>query len=334
MGVVSLGASAAAGALGGGAAAGRAQQAASAPAAAAMLERAMARAAPQAKRALASASASARDCAPSAAAAPASALQAESQQLRMAFCDAAQSEMDASEEAGEAAEASAMAALSVRMRWGTGGGGGGGAALPLPAYEAVAPLAVAPAHGGAGGVDGARADAKEGLRAEPASDADLAAGFAVFSSYLDKVVGIRGQALGVYADAGALLPEEGRAALRASVAVLDDPANLAVADPPPGQWIVYGMARKASANHGVIAALVHSLECKLALLQTAVDCPFCMERVGEGGRTAHVVPACCHRACSDCWENWAQVCATQGRAAFCPLCRGPAELMAVLSPDA
>ena len=291
----------------------------------AMLERAMARAAPQARRALAAASASALECAPSAAAPSVSAALAEAQ-LRAAMCSVAQDEMGSSAEAGQAASAGAMARLCAL---GAGGGGGGGA-LALPAYEAEAPLAAQAAAGG--GEDGGLREALEGLRAEPASDADLAAGFAVFSAYLDKVVEIRGQALEVYADAGKLLPAEGRGALAASVAVLDDPANLAVADPPPGQWIVYGMAKQANRNHGVISALVHGLESKLALLQEAVDCPFCLEGVGGEGRAVHIVPACCHRTCGDCWGNWAQVCAAQGRAVFCPLCRGPGEFLEVLSP--
>lgn len=272
----------------------------------------MARAAPSARRAIemASAGASSQGAA------------AQDEALRLAFCGVAQQEMDSSVEAGQFEQMRAMSRLSA-PRLAAGGAGG------APAYQAVVPLAAQAAHAGA---EPALADALEGLRPIPASDADCATGFTVFTTYLDKVTDIRAQALAVYADAGALLGGEGKAALAGSVAMLDKAENLGVEDPPPGQWIVYGMARKANTNHASISALVHALESKLALLQGECDCPMCLEPVGAGS-PAHIISPCCHRTCQECWSNWSNVCAAQHKAPFCPLCRGPAEFMAVLNGE-
>jgi hypothetical protein len=330
MGVVSLGSASAALPGGGGGGGGGAACAYSAPPTllamaagpargatphALMLERAVARAAPSARLAIASASETASALGGGSGGGSGGG-EAE-QQLRAAFCGIARSEMDGSADAAVLEEASALSRLSAPRAAGAH-------------YQAVAPLAAQAAAGGAG--EGGLDEAVEALRAQPASDADLAAGFDVFTTYLDKVTDIRGQALKVYEDAGRLLPQEGKAALAGSVAALDKAENLGIADPPPGQWIVYGMARKANSNHALISQLVHGLETKLALLQEEVDCPFCLDKVGTEGRATHIVPSCCHRACQECWQNWGNVCGAQGRAPFCPLCRGPAEFMAVLNP--
>lgn len=235
--------------------------------------------------------------------------------VQEAMVGLAQEEMAGSAGAAELEMASASARLSA-------------AAAGEGAYQAVVPLAAA-AAAGPGGDDGGLGRALEGLRAEPASDAACASGFAVFTTYLDKVTEIRGSAMKVYTDASALLPEEGKAALKASFGALDSAANLGVEDPPPGQWIVYGMAKKCSSNQALIAQLVHSLETKLALLTGEVDCPMCLESVG-GERPAHIL-ACCHKTCRECWQNWSNVCAAQHRQPFCPLCRGPAEFLEVLN---
>jgi hypothetical protein len=237
--------------------------------------------------------------------------------VQEAMVGLAQEEMAGSAGAAELEMASASARLSA-------------AAAGEGAYQAVVPLAAAAAAGPGG--DGGLGGALEGLRAEPASDAACASGFAVFTTYLDKVTEIRGSAIKVYTDASALLPEEGKAALKASFGSLDSAANLGVEDPPPGQWIVYGMAKKCSSNQALIAQLVHSLETKLALLTGEVDCPMCLESVG-GERPAHIL-ACCHKTCKECWQNWSNVCTAQHRQPFCPLCRGPAEFLEVLNTPA
>ena len=192
--------------------------------------------------------------------------------MRAAFSGVACSEMASSSEAAAEESSSAMARMSSALSAG-------------PSYQAVAPMAAS-----AGLEAGELAEGIEGLRVQPTSDAELETGFSVFTTYRDKVSEIRTQALQLYSDAAALLPEEGKSALGASVKALDRAENLGIADPPPGEWIVYGMARKAYGNHALISSLVHSLETKLALLQQAVDCPMCLEAVGGGQRAR--LPTC------------------------------------------
>jgi hypothetical protein len=51
---------------------------------------------------------------------------------------------------------------------------------------------------------------------------------------------------------------------------------------------------------------------------------------GASGRDVKILQ-CCHKVCKECWDEWAEVCAHDGQAPLCPVCRNQEFLVAIAS---
>jgi hypothetical protein len=179
----------------------------------------------------------------------------------------------------------------------------------LGAGEAVAAEAAAAPPGG--GAEFAALLAQ--LRQEP-PDAECGAKFELFTSYLGTVEMLRDTLLEQARTSRALLPPAAAAALDADIKKVDAD-GMGVAD-VEGVWVVHGMAQTARANHAALSRVTRDLETKLRLAVEPGECPMCLDMCGVGHKPEKVL-ACCHKACADCWSEWAAV----QNPPFCPLCR-------------
>ena len=103
------------------------------------------------------------------------------------------------------------------------------------------------------------------------------------------------------------------------------------ADEVQGVWIVYGMMQQAHSNYTFIYNAVRDINTKLALVSQTPDCPICCEAMGgASGRDVKILQ-CCHKVCKECWDEWAEVCAHDGQAPLCPVCRNQEFLVAIAS---
>lgn len=128
---------------------------------------------------------------------------------------------------------------------------------------------------------------------------------------------MRDQVIALWAASQPSFAAGAAASINRALAAAESHASMAVPD-QAGVWLVYGMLRVATRNHGALAAVVRDIETKLRLLAEETECPMCLEPLGTGdGRKPAKVLACCHKTCAACWAEWCAV----NAAPFCPLCR-------------
>jgi hypothetical protein len=157
------------------------------------------------------------------------------------------------------------------------------------------------------------------LKVEPINDSESYTKFLLFDEYLSTVVLLRDQVHSLFARGLPALSAAGAAAsgLSRRLKSIDAMENLAVEEPPRGEWLVYGMARRAAKNHSALSSALRELETKLALVaREDLECPFCFEVC-----VSPKILSCCHKACTECWTHWVNVRAEQHDGPpFCPYC--------------
>ena len=79
------------------------------------------------------------------------------------------------------------------------------------------------------------------------------------------------------------------------------------------------MMKQASTNSKTLSNLLREINTKLGLLAEQTDCPICMEVFNESRPSTTL--ACCHKVCSECWDEWSGVQRENHRPIYCPLCR-------------
>ena len=168
------------------------------------------------------------------------------------------------------------------------------------------------------------------LEIEPKEDSELAAKFALFETFLQKVTVIREQTLQFWDENKDLFEGGSRAAAQKEIKKIDAEDCLGIID-DPRKWFVYSMTKKANDNSGMIAQTLSLLRSRLEQInnEDVGECPFCLDDMGplkDADQT--VVLQCCHRVCKPCWEHWQEV---KGARAFCPLCRNQDFVAEVLS---
>ena len=165
------------------------------------------------------------------------------------------------------------------------------------------------------------------LRDEPDTDAERAAKFALFETYLETVTKMREQTFAFWQESkpdfvgveNLAAPSGGGGAVRAvekALKQIDRAHNMGMPDFDGPVWFVHGMCKKAAQNSAVIDGVLRSVRTKLDLLSRQDECPICLECFDA----EHIpqVLGCCHKVCDECWAHWKEV--RHGRA-FCPLCR-------------
>lgn len=153
------------------------------------------------------------------------------------------------------------------------------------------------------------------LQREPDNDAEIAAKFGMYESFLKTVETIREQTLGFWEENKELFTGASHASALKSIHDIDSEAALGVLD-DPSKWFVFLMTKQVNANSGAIQRVLSQLQSRLELLsREASDCPFCLEPTPTD---KEVTLGCCHKCCSDCWTHWV---ALKGNSAFCPLCK-------------
>jgi len=155
------------------------------------------------------------------------------------------------------------------------------------------------------------------LRTEPTNDEEITAKFAIFETYMDSVTVLRKDVYTTWESAKPQFESGAIQFIDQQLKRVDQTENLGIID-QDGVWIVYGMMSKASKNHTLLSSILKDIETKLALLASEVDCPMCLEPLGNGeGKKPAKILGCCHRTCQDCWTEWSAV----HPHPFCPLCR-------------
>ena len=153
------------------------------------------------------------------------------------------------------------------------------------------------------------------LETEPTDPAETSAKFTLFENASQTVTTIREQTLKFWAENQASFPgKSGEECLR-DITKIDSQDAMGIQD-DPRVWFIFSMIKKCNENSTAINDLLSRFRSRLELLlQEPGDCPFCLEVMTQ--ETACAL-GCCHRVCSDCWDNWVEL---KGANAFCPLCR-------------
>lgn len=150
---------------------------------------------------------------------------------------------------------------------------------------------------------------------EPTDPAEAAAKFTLFENASQTVTTIREQTLKFWTENKASFPgKSGEECLR-DIAKIDSQNAMGIED-NPRVWFILSMIKKCNENSTAINDLLAKFRARLELLlQEPGDCPFCLDPMTLESACAL---GCCHRVCSDCWDNWVEL---KGANAFCPLCR-------------
>ena len=153
------------------------------------------------------------------------------------------------------------------------------------------------------------------LQTEPTDSTEAAAKFSLFENASQTVTTIREQTLKFWAENQASFPgKSGEECLR-DITKIDSQDAMGIQE-DPRVWFIFSMIKKCNQNSTAINDLLSKFRGRLELLlQEPGDCPFCLEVMTQ--ETACAL-GCCHRVCSDCWDNWVEL---KGANAFCPLCR-------------
>jgi len=167
------------------------------------------------------------------------------------------------------------------------------------------------------------------LRREPTNDAELAAKFQLYETFLQTVIDSRKATYDFWKDCKAdFAAAAGNVVTQVEKDLkdIDSQDNLGIVF-HEHRWYVYDMTVQADKNNEMIKGVLKKIETKLELLgKDDDDCPFCLEPLNEVGNV--VTLGCCHKTCKECWDNWQEI---RGRAAFCPLCRQDEFLNDVMS---
>ncbi len=160
---------------------------------------------------------------------------------------------------------------------------------------------------------------------EPTDDVELTAKFTLFETFLATVTLIREQTLQFWSENADQFAGDARAQLQRSVSAIDSHAALGIQD-DPRKWFVYSMTMKADENAKAISRVLALVKTRLELLaMDGGECPCCFDALNPLNVTTL---SCCHKICTDCWENWA---AMKGHNVFCPLCNQRAFVDEVIS---
>jgi len=119
---------------------------------------------------------------------------------------------------------------------------------------------------------------------------------------------------------------EAKAELQRMITRVDKQENLGIHD-DPRYWFVHGMCQATARNQTVLNGVLSSIKTRLELLSSQTECPICYEDFGPDRPSTTL--SCAHKACTECWGNWSQVCG--GRMAVCPICRNEEFLERVLT---
>lgn len=160
---------------------------------------------------------------------------------------------------------------------------------------------------------------------EPTNDEELLAKFTLYETFLETVITLRNEITTFWSDNQDLFDNYSRQAAQREIASIDTPETMGIIDDPT-KWFVYHMTKKVNENNKLIGNILSNLRKRLEMMNTEGDlgeCPFCLENMTEmvkiGGSSKTLILTCCHRVCSDCWENWVEIKGNHG--VFCPLCR-------------
>jgi hypothetical protein len=153
------------------------------------------------------------------------------------------------------------------------------------------------------------------LAVEPTNDAEMAAKFLLFENFLENVTMIRNETLAFWATNKEQFVGGTRTNSEREIAGIDSHEAMGIID-DPSKWFVYSMTKKANENSAKIGQVLAKLRSRLEVLSQEIgECPYCLTQMTLGEST---VLSCCHRVCTECWDNWVAI---KGDAAFCPLCR-------------
>ena len=154
---------------------------------------------------------------------------------------------------------------------------------------------------------------------EPTDETELTAKFQLFENFLETVTLIRETTIQFWEENKQSFDGPTRTQGDASIKKIDSADNLGIQD-DESKWFIYFMTKQANNNSRLISAILSKFKSQLNLLsQELGECPFCLDQMVAGSGKV-VTLSCCHRCCTDCWTNWAEL---KGASAFCPLCNHP-----------
>jgi len=153
------------------------------------------------------------------------------------------------------------------------------------------------------------------LAKEPKLESEMVAKFALYENLQRTVAAVRDTTMAFWSENADQFVGASKASATRDIAAIDSGEAMGIQD-DPRKWFVYSMAVKANQNSTLIGRTLAQLRTRLELLaQEAGECPCCLENITAANCT---ILGCCHKMCSDCWENWAEL---KGADAFCPLCK-------------
>jgi len=152
------------------------------------------------------------------------------------------------------------------------------------------------------------------LQVEPTNENELIAKFSLFENASETVTNIRNETLQFWREHENIFTGQVHSECVQDILKIDHHNAMGIENETK-YWFVYYMTKKANNNSNDINNVLSNFKTRLEILsQELDDCPICLDTLQPQSITTL---SCCHRVCSDCWDDWAEL---KGAAVFCPLC--------------